>query len=107
MKIDEFSQNSALRAHCANAQSVGTLPIFPAPRAIGSSIRSTDRTNTVAYNSDWRVANVTDFSGRTVTYKYYHGLPGEPGGPGDLASVTSPPVIGTPSKNDFPFGKTT
>jgi len=63
------------------------------------------RTNTVAYNSDGRLAGVTDFSGRTVTYQYYRGLPGEQGGPGDLASVTSPPVTGTPNGNDFPLGK--
>jgi len=42
-----------------------------------------------------------------VTYQYYRGLPGEQGGPGDLASVTSPPVTGTPNGNDFPLGKTT
>jgi len=27
--------------------------------------------------------------------------------PGDLKTVTSPPVTGTPNGNDFPFGKTT
>ena len=65
------------------------------------------RTNTVAYDSAGRVASLTDFSSRTVTYRYYQGLPGEKGGLGDLASVTSPPVTGTPNKNDFPAGKTT
>ncbi len=65
------------------------------------------RTNTVSYDSDGRVASVTDFSGRTVTYQYYQGLPGEQGGAGDLKSVTSPPVTGTPNGNDFPTGKTT
>ena len=66
-----------------------------------------DRTNTMAYNTDGRLASVTDSFGRMVTYQYYHGLPGEQGGPGDLASVTSPPVTGTPNGNDFPSGKTT
>src|SRR5205085_4623738 len=65
------------------------------------------RTNVVLHTSDGRVASVTDFSGRTVTYQYYHGFPGEQGAPGDLASVTSPPVTGTPNGNDFPSGKTT
>jgi YD repeat-containing protein len=65
------------------------------------------RTNTVSYNSDGRLSAVTDFSGRSVTYQYYQGLPSEKGGTGDLATVTSPPVIGTPNGNDFPSGKTT
>ena len=65
-----------------------------------------DRTNTVAYNSDGQAQSVTDFSGRTVTYAYYQS--GETGGSvGDLKSVTSPPVTGTPNGNDFPDGKTT
>src|SRR6185295_14526049 len=66
-----------------------------------------DRTNTVAYDTSGHVASVTDCFGRTVTYHYYRGLIGEPGGAGDLASVTSPPVTGTPNGNDFPSGKTT
>ena len=65
------------------------------------------RTNRIAYHPDGRVASITDFSGRSVTYSYYRGLPGEDGAPGDLASVTSPPVTGTPNTNDFPAGKTT
>ena len=64
------------------------------------------RTNTVAYNSAGQLASITDFSGRTVAYEYYQGLPKEPGGAGDLKSVTLPPVIGTHNGNDFPAGKT-
>ncbi len=64
------------------------------------------RTNSFAYDQSGQLHTVTDFSGRTVTYNYYRG--GTPGGaPGDLATVTSPPVIGTPNGNDFPTGKTT
>jgi len=63
------------------------------------------RTNSVRYDAAGRIAAVTDFSGRTVTYSYYAGEPG--GSRGDLKSVTSPPVTGTPNKNDFPEGKTT
>jgi len=64
------------------------------------------RTNIVSYNSDGTIKQVTDFSGRAVTYAYYK--LGEAGGnPGDLKSVTSPPVTGTPNGNDFPSGKTT
>ncbi len=67
-----------------------------------------DRTNTVAYNKAGQLTSVTDFSGRTVTYQYYNGSQNDPGGsPGDLKSVTSPPVTGTPNGNDFPGGKTT
>jgi len=63
------------------------------------------RTNHIGYNAAGLLASVTDFSGRTVTYQYYAG--GEAGGsPGDLKSVTSPPVTGTPNGNDFPVGKT-
>ena len=65
------------------------------------------RTNTVAYDTSGRLASVTDFSGRTVTYQYYAGAKADNGSVGDLKSVTSPPVIGTPNGNDFPTGKTT
>jgi YD repeat-containing protein len=62
------------------------------------------RTNTLAYSTGGQLEALTDFAGRTVTYQYYAGG----GGPaGDLESVTSPPVAGTPNGNDFPSGKTT
>jgi YD repeat-containing protein len=65
-----------------------------------------DRTNHFSYDSAGLLAAVTDFSGRSVTYHYYG--TGETGGsPGDLKSVTTPAVTGTPNKNDFPNGKTT
>ncbi|MDB6108505.1 MAG: repeat protein, partial [Pedosphaera sp.] len=65
-----------------------------------------DRTNQFTYNSAGQLEAVRDFSGRTVTYHYY--AAGETGGsPGDLKSVTTPVVIGTPNGNDFPDGKTT
>jgi YD repeat-containing protein len=74
----------------------------------GKLTQATDtlgRIHTVAYTPDGRVETVSDSTGRTVTYSYYAG--GEPGGsPGDLKSVTSPPVTGTPNGNDFPDGKT-
>ena len=67
------------------------------------------RLTTVAYANIAgveRIASVTDFTGRTVQYGYYR--EGDAGGSaGDLKSVTSPPVIGTPQGNDFPQGKTT
>lgn len=57
------------------------------------------------YNSDGFIESVTDFTGRTVRYAYYQD--GEEGGShGDLKSVTSPSVVGTPHGNDFPEGKT-
>jgi YD repeat-containing protein len=60
----------------------------------------------VAYNPQGFIASVTDFSGRSVRYTYY--VAGESGGsPGDLKSVTTPVVVGTPNGNDFPEGKTT
>ncbi len=61
---------------------------------------------TVSYNAEGFISAVTDFTGRTVTYQYYDGV--EAGGvAGDLKSVTSPAVTGTPSGNDFPDGKST
>jgi len=67
-----------------------------------------DRTNTMACDASGLVTNVTDFTGRSVTYQYYSGDPSETdGSAGDLKSVTSPPVTGTPNGNDFPDGKTT
>ncbi|HQQ92492.1 MAG TPA: hypothetical protein PLU38_11585, partial [Kiritimatiellia bacterium] len=63
------------------------------------------RVHTVDYTPEGRIAGVTDSTGRTVSYAYYGG--GSSGGsPGDLMSVTSPPVVGTPNGNDFPEGKT-
>jgi len=53
---------------------------------------------TVAYNGAGKIQSVTDFTGRAVTYGY--------DAAGDLTSVTSPPVVGTPTGNDFPLGKT-
>lgn len=64
------------------------------------------RTIDFVHDSQRRLESVTDFAGRMVQYAYY--APGEGGGkPGDLKSVTSPPVVGTPTGNDFPDGKTT
>lgn len=58
-----------------------------------------------AYNGSGQLTGVTDFAGRTVTYAYYGAA--EPGGSeGDLKSMTSPAVTGTPNGNDFPLGKT-
>ena len=59
----------------------------------------------VGYDADGFISSVTDFVGRVVQYDYYDGI--EPGGNlGDLKSVTSPTVTGTPNDNDFPDGKT-
>ncbi len=64
------------------------------------------RAITVGYNARNLVATVTDFTGRVVSYEYYDGL--ELGGElDDLESATSPAVVGTPTGNDFPDGKTT
>jgi RHS repeat-associated protein len=59
----------------------------------------------VAYNADGFISSVMDFAGRQFTYGYYQN--GDAGGTlGDLKSVTSPAVTGTPNGNDFPAGKT-
>ncbi len=60
---------------------------------------------TIGYDENGFVGSVTDFAGRQVVYQYYDGI--EPGGSwGDLKSVTSPPIVGSPTENDFPAGKT-
>jgi YD repeat-containing protein len=62
---------------------------------------SNPREISIAYNADGLISSVTDFTGRVVTYDYYDGI--EPGGNlGDLKSVTTPAVVGTPHGNDFP-----
>ncbi|MEQ8764325.1 MAG: RHS repeat-associated core domain-containing protein [Planctomycetota bacterium] len=64
-----------------------------------------DRVVTLAYDAAGFLASVTDFTGRQVLYSYYQNA--DLGGSlGDLRSVTSPVVIGTPHANDFPSGKT-
>jgi YD repeat-containing protein len=59
----------------------------------------------IAYNTAGYVESVTDFAGRRVTYSYYEGGDAD-GSAGDLKSVTSPVVAGTPQSNDFPNGIT-
>ena len=52
------------------------------------------------------ISEVEDFNSRVVRYEYYDGV--ELGGDlGDLKSVRTPTVVGTPHGNDFPNGKTT
>lgn len=51
------------------------------------------------HDGDGRLERVVDFSGRELIYGY--------DGNGDLAEVTAPAVVGTPTGNDFPGGKTT
>lgn len=61
---------------------------------------------TIAYNPDGFVSSVTDWTGRQVIYSYYSNA--DAGGSfGDLKSVRSPIVAGTPNGNDYPAGKTT
>ncbi len=52
------------------------------------------------------INTVTDFTGRQVQYEYYQDGDAD-GSAGDLKSVRSPIVTGTPTGNDFPQGKTT
>jgi len=75
----------------------------------GRLARTTDavgRDTTINYDAAGRVVTVRDCAGRVVSYAYYQS--GESGGtPGDVKSVTTPPVTGTPHGNDYPNGKTT
>jgi len=64
------------------------------------------RNISVAYNGQGFIDTVTDFAGRAVRYAYCQNGDAD-GSFGDLKSVTSPLVTGTPNGNDFPSGKTT
>lgn len=73
---------------------------------LATVIDDLDRVYTIWYNAEGMIEAVCDFTGRCWTYEYYNG--GETGGSlGDLKRVTSPPVVGTPTGNDFPDGKAT
>ncbi|MCL4786374.1 MAG: hypothetical protein KJ070_06200 [Verrucomicrobia bacterium] len=61
-------------------------------------VDSLDRTYHITYNPAGLIEAVADFSGRSVRYEY--------DGAGDLRTVISPAVVGTPTSNDFPGGKT-
>lgn len=79
---------------------------YDAAGRLVSIVDTLGRPIVIAYNDDGFIASVTDFSGRQVRYEYYQD--GDAGGThGDLKSVTSPAVTGTPNGNDFPDGKTT
>ena len=77
--------------------------------AQGRLVRITDtldRDIVIAYNAEGFISTITDFAGRVVRYTYYGS--NETGGNfGDLKSVTTPVVTGTPNGNDFTNGKTT
>lgn len=60
----------------------------------------------VSYDSAGRVIQVADHAGRTTQFAHYDGI-SVGGAAGDLMSVTTTAVVGTPTQNDFPAGKTT
>ena len=64
------------------------------------------RSITMTYDQANRLCGVVDFTSRKIAYTHY--AAGDVDGAiGDLASATSPKVVGTPNGNDFPSGKTT
>jgi RHS repeat-associated protein len=80
--------------------------VYDAQGRLGTIIDTLDREIKLAYTAQGLISSVTDFAGRSVRYEYYDGI--EPGGNvGDLKSVTTPAVMGTPTGNDFPNGKRT
>ncbi len=84
-----------------------SISFFYGPSGRLVTIQDTlDREIMFSYNIDGFIDTVTDFDYRTVSYQYYDGY--DPNGSfGDLKSVTSPAVTGTPNGNNFPEGKTT
>jgi RHS repeat-associated protein len=78
---------------------------YDAARRLTTIFDVFDRPYTLEYERDL-IHKLRDFSGREVLYSYYG--PGDPrGSDGDLGSVRTPVVVGTPNGNDFPDGKTT
>jgi RHS repeat-associated protein len=63
------------------------------------------RVYSIGYDADGMIGSVCDFTGRCWVYTYYGA--GDPDGlPGDLRTVTTPAIVGTPNGNDFPDGRT-
>ena len=67
---------------------------------------SLNRAVTISYTPEGQISSLTDWAARQTRYEYYQQEVAG-GNPGDLKSVTTPAVIGTPTGNDFPNGKTT
>ncbi len=80
--------------------------LYDAQGRLSQILEALGRTILVAYDGSGRIASVTDFTGRAVTYSYYQSGDAD-GAAGDLRSMTTPAVTGTPNGNDFPAGKTT
>ncbi len=77
---------------------------YDAANRLSSVVDALGRLITIGYNGEGFIESVTDFAGRSVRYAYY--LEGDAdGGAGDLKSVTSPAILGTPNGNDFPQGR--
>ncbi len=103
--LDGSPRGGKLRAIADRNANTVNFGYDPAGRLV--TVNDTlDRLVVIAYYPEGFIASVTDFAGRKVQYAYYQD--GDAGGSaGDLKSVTSPAVTGTPTGNDFPNGKTT
>ena len=86
---------SAIRDRNGNAL---TFAYDPPTGRLATITDTLARSYTLGY-AGGRIATLTDFSGRVITYTHDRA--------GDLVSVRSPAVVGTPNGNDFPAGKTT
>lgn len=73
---------------------------------LASILDTLNRSYVLAYDGNGHITSLTDFAGRSVTYAYY-GFGDPDGSSGDLKSMTTPIVVGTPTGNDFPLGKRT
>jgi RHS repeat-associated protein len=95
-KIDSVSDRNGNELHF----------VYDGAGQLAAVIDTLDRSITIGYNAGGFISSITDWTGRQVRYEYYQ--VGEVGGSfGDLKSVTTPAVTGTPNGNDFPDGKTT
>ena len=64
------------------------------------------RTHSIFYNPMGMISSVRAIDNRSILYTYFETAQPD-GNSNDLHTVTSPAVIGTPTGNDFPSGKTT
>ena len=67
---------------------------------------SNGRIITIGYDTNNLIVDVNDWADRQIKYEYYNDSDAN-GSSGDLKSVTTPAVTGTPTGNNFPSGKKT
>lgn len=94
-RYDGMGRLSSISDRAGNSMSI----MRDASGAIAQIEDTQGRNYMFTYDSSGRLVGLADFRGRQVTFARDAN--------GDLTSVTTPAVVGTPTGNDFPMGKTT